>query len=237
MLQPRTYPELIGKALVLEADPFVTMVDDDNPWAEGLFMVISLGVIIGIVRLIGGLFLTASLPPADAVYAALLQGWRQLSPFITPANANSAVTDQTIQQIWRLLTETAGYTGGWSRLLVVLLVPLGFLVQWLFYGVISHVVAMALGGEGTLNRTMGATALMVAPQILRFLDIIPFVSISWLLLAIWGVLITYRAVEVAHALPWRRAVVAALVAPVLFLGLAFGVAALISIFLGLGGIA
>lgn len=38
MLQPKTYPELVGKALALEAEPFLTLAEDDNPWVEGLFL-------------------------------------------------------------------------------------------------------------------------------------------------------------------------------------------------------
>lgn len=32
MLQPTSYPRLLGQALTLEPDPFVEMADDDNPW-------------------------------------------------------------------------------------------------------------------------------------------------------------------------------------------------------------
>ena len=47
MLQPRSYPELVAKALVLENEPFETMVDDDAPWLEGL-------VLVAVVSLAGG---------------------------------------------------------------------------------------------------------------------------------------------------------------------------------------
>lgn len=45
MLQPQNYPRLIGQALVLEPEPFVEMVDDDNPWVEGLFLCACIGVL------------------------------------------------------------------------------------------------------------------------------------------------------------------------------------------------
>ncbi len=58
MLQPRSYPELMGKALMLEADPFIVMVDDDNPWVEGLFMVVVVGIAVGAAHLVGSLLAT-----------------------------------------------------------------------------------------------------------------------------------------------------------------------------------
>ena len=78
MLQPRTYPELIGKTLVLEAEPFITMIEDDDPWVEGLFLTLCIGLLVGAAQLIGGLLLTATMPPADAVFEALWRAWQQL---------------------------------------------------------------------------------------------------------------------------------------------------------------
>ena len=75
MLQPKTYPKMLGKALFFEADPFVVMVDDDEPWQEGLFMTVLVGLAIGLTRVIGGLLLTASLPAPNAVRAAFLRAW------------------------------------------------------------------------------------------------------------------------------------------------------------------
>jgi hypothetical protein len=85
------------------------------------------------------------------------------------------------------------------------------LAGWLFFGVVAFGAARALGGHGSLNSTLGAAALMVAPQIFQFLRIVPFVSVSSLLLAVWALLIGYRAIQVTHHLTWRRAMVAAVI--------------------------
>jgi hypothetical protein len=214
MLQPRSYPELMGKALVLDADPFVTLVDDDNPWLEGLFMIICVGVAVAVANLLGGLLLTASLPPAAAVEAALLQTWREAAALVAPVAVDPARIDAVFAQAWDWAAAFVGYGGGFARLMVALLAPVGLLLQWLFSGVISHLAARALGGQGKLTQTLGATALIAAPNLLLILTVIPFVRVSWLLLWVWALLITYRAVEVAHDLPWSRAVAAALAAPV-----------------------
>ena len=77
MLQPQNYPRFIGKALLLEPDPFVEMVDDDNPWIEGLFLCACIGVLVAVAQLIGRLLLTASLPSSDALLNTVLQILRQ----------------------------------------------------------------------------------------------------------------------------------------------------------------
>ncbi|MBV7336822.1 YIP1 family protein [Chloroflexi bacterium TSY] len=215
MLQPRTYPELIGKALVLEAEPFITMLEDDNPWAEGLFLTVCVGVAIGVAQLIGGLLLTASLPSADAVFAVLLHGWRELG--IAPESDATRIED-TLRRIWELMTTLIGYSGGWERLFVMIIAPFNLVFQWLFVGLICYVAGRGTGGTGTLNQTLGATSLMAAPNVLYMLQIIPLVSVSGILIFFWTALIVYRAVEVVHDLSWRHSAFVTLAPLMVLLG-------------------
>lgn len=214
MLQPKNYPQMIGKALVLEGEPFITMTDDDNPWVEGLFLIVVLGLVVGLAQFIGGLLLTVSLPPSNAMLEALIQGWRQLTATVAPG---SALAGEAMRAQWDTVAALTGFGGGWTRLLVFIVLPAAFLVQWLFYGLIGHGLARLLGGNASLNQTLGATALLVAPQVLLLFKIVPFVSVSALLTGVWSLLIVYRALQIAHELPWQRAAWAALLAPLALL--------------------
>lgn len=226
MLRPHTYPELLGKALFLESEPFATLVDDDQPWVEGLFLVTTVGVLVGVAQWIGGLLLTASLPAADVVWQTILNGWQQFNATLQLSD-NPAAAEANLRQVWWLFTFSSGYGSGWARLLTLLITPLGLVAIWLVAASVVYLVAYALGGTGDFNQTLGATALMVAPQLLALLEIIPFVAVSQLLLLTWSVLILYRAVEVAHNnLPWQRAVVVA-VAPVVVMALLLGITGLV----------
>lgn len=234
MLQPRTYPELIGKALVLEAEPFVTLVDDDEPWVEGLFLTISLGVVVGVARLIGGLWLSASLPPATSVIEAIVTGWQRFNTVMTLTSTPQAV-EASLRQWWWLVTLLNGYDSGWLRLLTLISTPLGFVASWLLSACVVYLAARALGGSGSFNQTLGATALIVAPHIFSILHIFPFVTVSALLLTVWGLLILYRAAEVAHNLSWQRALIVALAPIALALLLGLAVLLLASMRLLIGG--
>jgi hypothetical protein len=215
MLRIRSYPELIGKALVLEADPFEAMVDDDEPWVEGLVLVVTVGLAVALAQIIGGLLLTATLPPADTMLNAILTGWREFNArlFLAP---DTAAGEATIRQAWSWMQLASGYDSGWARLFTLIITPLGLIFQWVVASLLVYGLARAFGGHGTLNQTLGAVALIVAPQVLLLLHVVPFVAVSGLLLGAWGVLILYRAVEVAHDLPWERAALVAL-APYLLL--------------------
>jgi hypothetical protein len=220
MLQPKTYPELLGKALVLEAEPCITLEEDDNPWVEGLFLVTCVGVLLSSAHWIGGLLYTASMPPAAAVRETLLNNFQQFIPTLSPA-LDPAQVETLLRRLFDTGTTMMGYQGGWIRFLIALLEPLWLVIQWLFLAVVGHLAARALGGNGTLVKTLGTSALAFAPQLLGVLTVIPFVSVPGLLLTVWTLLIFYRALEVSHDLPWPRAAGAALVAPVLIVVLAF----------------
>jgi hypothetical protein len=234
MLQPKSYPELVGKALVLEAEPFLTMAEDDNPWVEGLFLVTCVGVLLGGAHLIGGLLWTASLPPADAVREALLPSIQQLFARIGIAGDPLQV-EATFRQFWQWGAGFFGYQGGFARFFFALLEPIWLVLQWFLLALVTHGAARLLGGRGTLVQTLGTSALSAAPYVLGFLSIIPFVSVNPLLTAVWALLIVYRAVEIVHDLSWQRAALAVAAAPILLIVLLFVITTLTTAFIATGG--
>jgi hypothetical protein len=196
------------------------MIEDDNPWVEGLALTTAVGLLAGAAQMIGGWLTANSLPDPTALQNALLAGGRQLA---ATTNLAPEVVDTLIGPAWNLLSAASGYTGGWTTITPLIATPFLLLIWWTFFGYVTFGGARAAGGRGSLQDTMGATALMVAPQVLLVLSIIPFVTISGLLLSAWGMLIGYRAVQTTHQLSWARAaivtiipyVVALLLAPLL----------------------
>ncbi len=205
MLQPQNYPRFIGKALLLEPDPFVEMVDDDNPWIEGLFLCACIGVLVAVAQLIGSLLLTASLPPSDALLNTVLQTLRQG----TAGGETLFEIERTLRNGWPLLLAYSGYDSVGFRLLTLATTPLGLIGHWLLFGFVSHLLARAAGGQGTLAQTLGAVALSNASRLLYLFTVIPFVSVAAVLIHVWGILIAFRGLEVAHELPPRPAALVA----------------------------
>lgn len=234
MLQPQSYPRMIGQALVFEPDPFVVMTDDDNPWIEGLFFTAILGFVVAIAQIIGGFLLTATLPSPTALLEAMLQVVRQVRPAGLTAPELLAV-ENNIRQWWPLLTTFYNFGNGWSRLLLLVVTPLLLVLQWTLYGVLSHIMARALGGTGSLSQTLGVTALGMAPRVLMLATAIPFASVGSLLLQVWGVLIAYRGLEVAHDLGVRKAVIAAIFPVLVLVLVSFLAAALAASLVAAGG--
>ena len=214
MLEPQLYPELVAKALVLEDEPFVHMIEDDNPWVEGLALTAAVGLLAGAAQVIGGWLTANILPEPVAIENALLAAGRQLA---ATTNLAPQVVDALVAPAWNILATTSGYTGGWTLVTPLIMTPFLLLTWWIFFGAVTYGGARAAGGTGNLNDTMGATALIVAPQILLVLSVIPFVAVSSLLVGAWSMLIGYRAVQTTHQLSWARAALVTIVPYVLAL--------------------
>jgi hypothetical protein len=222
MLQPRTYPTLLGKALVLEPDAFATMADDDAPALEGAFFAAMLGLLVGAAQVVGGLLYSWAMPPAASLTAILNRFAAGLEATGLPGPARLLETG------WLARRALTGYDTGWGRLLALVWEPFLLLALWLLAGLLLYAIGRALGGSGTLQSVLGAAALALSPAVLLLLTVLPFVRVNSLLLVVWGLLLLYRAAEIAHVLPWQRAAAAAvttvllLAVLVVLLGLAGG---------------
>ena len=138
MLQPKSYPELVGKALVLEAEPFLVMAEDDNPWVEGLFLVTCMGVLLAGAHLVGGLLWTATLPPADAMRQPCSRSKN------SPPKAGYSMTRPRSKQLFVNFGVLSGHnpdrlSGGFARFFSALLQPIGLVLQWLFLALTTHI--------------------------------------------------------------------------------------------------
>lgn len=228
MLQPQNYPKMIGQSLVFEPEPAVIMVDDDNPWVEGLFFILVIGFIVALAQVIGGVLLTASLPDRNAMLEAILQVIEQSRP-VGMSVAELSAFEESLRLWWPWLTGFYQFGNGWARLLTLIITPVALIAQWMLYGMLCHLMAKALGGRATIAQTMGVTALGMAPRVLLLAMGVPFVSVGSLLLQAWGVLIAYRGLEVAHGFGVRKAATTALfpvfvLVIVSFVGAAMGAA-------------
>ena len=63
-----------------------------------------------------------------------------------------------------------------SALVGIITTPLSLLFVWLIYGVLAHLSARILGGQGSVGQTLACTALAVAPQLLNVITVLPFAT-------------------------------------------------------------
>jgi hypothetical protein len=197
---------LVFRALFLDAAAFEELRDDDNPFVEGLFLIVLLGMVTAVLNLVGQLLAWASIPQMSAIKGVVL-GFLQQQPWwaLMSADAQAVEIFKRIYDIgWQVFPRLAGAPDPTGAALNILTWPLTLLFSWLTYGLLAHLFAKVLGGHGTLNRTLGTTALAFTPWLLHGLGFIPFLVIGGVINT-WQLILRYKAVRTAHALSWGRA--------------------------------
>lgn len=202
---------LVWRALFLDSEAFEELKNDDNPFVEGLFLVTLLAVFAALLSLVGQTVAWASVPRPEAIQQIVLnalQGQPAWAAAMADAEALAAF-QQWWDGAWRVAPALFGAPDPASAALNILVWPVSAVASWLLYGLLAHLAARLVGGAGTLNQTLGVTALAFTPWLLRGLGVIPFVVIGGVL-STWQLLLRYRAVRTAHALSWPRALWATL---------------------------
>jgi hypothetical protein len=220
---------LIFEAFFLRDRAYEDLRHDDNPFVEGLFLVVLVGALTAVLAWIGQLLAWASTPQVDAIKQVILEAYKQM-PWWTQATTVPGFAEQ-FQRFWdlgwRVFPVLFHAANPANAALNILLWPLVGVVSWLIYGLLAHLFARMLRGVGTLNQTLGVTALAFTPLLLRGLEFIPFLTIGAVVLNTWQLICRYKALRIVHQLSWGRAFWATL--------LPFAVYALI--WLVLGGLA
>ncbi|HEY51965.1 MAG TPA: hypothetical protein G4N94_00730 [Caldilineae bacterium] len=226
---------LIGRGLFLEPDAYDEAAESDNPFVDGLFLVILIGVVIAIAGVIGQAIGWAMTPDLSEIKQIIYDGLLQSPMFgMLQENADAiAQFKESYEQGWRI---AEFFSPNITNIFIGLFLrPLGLLIAWLWFALIAHGAAKALGGNGSLQETLGATALALSPALLHVFGVLPTITVA--AVGVWILLARYVAVRRVHEnLTWGRSL-AAVVSPMILswlLLIVLGVFAafLMSLFIG-----
>lgn len=226
----------VFRALFLDSEAFEALREDDNPFVEGLFLVVILGVVTAVLSWIGQTVAWASTPRLSAIKELVLPALQDQSWWAKVAADPQALAafQRIYDTVWQIFPWWAGASGPATTALNILIWPIGLMASWLLYGLVAHLFASLLGGRGTLNQTLGVMALAYMPLVFRGLGFIPFLVIGGVI-DTWQLLLRYKALRTVHHLSWRRAFWATLLpfaVYLLFWLLVGGAVALLAAFAG-----
>ncbi len=208
---------LVLRALFLDSEAFDEVRDDDNPFIEGLFLLVLLGLATAALTLVGQLIAWGSVPHIgsirDVVMSALQQQswWSSLNadPQPRPPSRPCGTDSGALPPLF-------GAPDPALSALNLLVWPVWLVASWLIYATLAHGFARWLGGTGAFGGTLGATALSFTPILFRGLGIVPFIALGGVLNT-WQLILRYKAVRSAHGLTWGRALAATLLPYALYL--------------------
>lgn len=197
---------LVFRALFLDGEAFEALREDDNPFVEGLFLVALIGLIVAVLSLIGQVLAWSVTPDMQAVEGAVLAALQQQPwwPQLAASPGDLAAFQRWWDIAWQVLPGLLGAPALDAAVVNLLWSPLSAVLGWLLYGVLAHLFARLMGGTGTLNQTLGVTALAYTPVLFYGLGFIPFLVIGGALRT-WQLLLRYKALRAVHGLPWNRA--------------------------------
>ncbi len=212
----REYVGLGLGALFLREDAYATMREESQPIVKGLIFVVLVAVVVALAAFVGTVLEWSTTPNLSNLKNIVLEEMQRTQWF--QAMMRSPQGRQSFQQGYDLWWQVFGGMFGVDLIGAVLGIvfnPVGLVLRWLIYGVFAFLFARLLGGVGTLGQVLGSTALAVAPEMLRVLQLLPYVELGGL--TIWGLVCTYVGIKTSTQLsPWR-AFWATLLPPVLLL--------------------
>lgn len=221
---------LVFRALFLDSEAFDELRDDDDPFVEGLFLLVLIGVVTAAMALVGQVLAWGSVPRTEAIRDVVLSGLQQQAwwPAIGSDPQALAVFQQIWDAGWRIFPPLFGAPDPGRSALNLLVWPIWLVLSWLIYALLAHGFARWLGGRGSLRGSLGAAALSFTPFLFHGLSIVPFLVFGGVLNT-WQLLLRYKAVRSAHALPWGRSLAATLLPYFVYLILWLLVGTLIAI--------
>ena len=229
---------LLWRGLFLEGDAYDDAAEGQNPFVEGLFLVVIVGLVVAIARWIGAALSWASSPDPAQLQTIILDGLRAMPWYEQISSIPQAV--QQFETIYNTIWQVIDFVSPdpITSLSGLLTTPLTLIVSWLWFTLIAYAVARLLGGKGKAGQTLGATALASSPFLLNVFSIVPTVTVA--AVGTLTLLARYIAVRRVHAdLSWPRVLTATLAPGVILIVLAVILGLLVVPALGamIGGLA
>jgi hypothetical protein len=207
---------LVLQALFLDSDAYDQVRDDDNPFIEGLFLIVIVAAGVALLGFIGQALAWISIPSMDAIKEVILRTLQQM-PWWSAMADNAQAYESFLQSWdtgWRVMPALFGAPDPMRGAVRIILMPLSAVLGWLVYGLLAHAFAKLFKGAGTLNQTLGATALAYTPWLFYGLGVVPFFVMGGVL-GTWQLICRYKALRSAHQLAWGPAIWATLLPYVL----------------------
>ena len=197
---------LVFRALFLDSDAYDQLRDDDNPFVEGLFLVVIIGVVTALLNFIGQSLAWAGTPSMNAIKDVVWQAFPQMSWWSQMAgNATAMANFEEYYALgWQIFPRLFGAPDPASAALNIITWPLLAVLSWLVYGILAHLFSRMLGGTGRLSQTLGTVSLSFTPLLLRGLGFLPYFTVG-AVMNTWQLICRYKAVRSAGQMSWGRA--------------------------------
>lgn len=216
------YFHLWQSALFFKREAFEYQRDRKDSLAHGLAFILLLGVVVAFVSIGGAAVRYATEPSADAVKNTVLNHLQAMPFYDRFTGQAERQFLSAYNQVWSTFGSLfMGYPTNTSGIVLLLsgvvTTPLFWIIAWLVYGGLAHLVAARSNPHGSFTQGLGTLALATAPQALNVITILPGASVSGAVVGLWTMILNVIALRTAYRISTRRAVWAGLFPLVLLL--------------------
>ena len=210
-MQVQALIKLGWEALFLHPAPFINLREDPNPALRGLTLVVLIAVLVALGGLVGTALEWATTPSMSDVQQVVLEQIQAMDWYKELENEPEFRQQfpQWYELGWRVFPPLFGAPDVVNAATRIILLPLGLMLVWFLYGLVSHLCARLLGGQAGLGQTLGCTALALAPQLLNLATFFPYLVVGSAV-GTWTLLGRYVALKTCHRMTWGRALAATL---------------------------
>jgi hypothetical protein len=211
---------LCWNAFFLSETPYAETRESSNPVLRGLGIIILVALIVALVGLVGTTLEWATTPNMSAIQATVLENLQKM-PWYQELQHDAGFRAEFSRWYdlgWRIFPYLFDAPNIGVAASQIILLPLRLTLAWVLYGLVSHLCARLLGGQGSIGQTLGCTALAVAPQLLNVATIFPYLVIGGVV-GTWTLFCRYVALKTCHRLTWGRTLTATLLPYVVYIAL------------------
>ena len=128
---------LVLQALFLDGDAYDQLRDDDNPFIEGLFLIVIIAAGVALLSFFGQLLAWISIPPMDAIKEVILRTLQQMPWWSTMADNAQAYQSflQSWDMGWRVFPMLFGAPDPTRAATNIIIMPLMAVLGWLMFAV------------------------------------------------------------------------------------------------------
>lgn len=209
------YWELWLGALFLKREAYEYQRDREDTFAHGLLFLVLIGVIVALAGIVGAGVRYTTAPSMEALKNTVLTHLQAMPFYDQMPDIGQQQFLSGYNQTWSTLGGLfMGYptnAAGWMmQLASVIITPLFWIIIWLIYGALAHIIASRGNPQSNFAHGLGTLALATAPQALNVINILPNAGVGSVALALWTMILNVFALRVAYQTSTTRAIWAAL---------------------------
>ena len=194
---------LIREALLFNEEAYRTLRSHASPFGRGALLLLIIVAFVVIARAIGLAFGLLTFPRIDILQSSLYEFITQMGLYTRRVAAVPEFAQQfrlIYEGIWQAVRLAGGYPSWTGTVAAAVGAVAGTYLNWLVFGLLTHLTARWFRGQASLSQFFGPLALSYAPLLLTVVLLVPGASVAMPFIFLALLVAKYQAVKTTYGL-------------------------------------